>query len=87
MHKAGEEHKKRSYIFQFHYKRNVAAECLKVARNVSGLRRTQFEYHCLRPFFDRHEIQLLLVGMRFSMNHSVLYSVVSSLPYLCLFEL
>jgi hypothetical protein len=44
MHKAGEEHRKHSYIYQFHYKRNVAAECLKVAHNASGLRRTQFEY-------------------------------------------
>jgi hypothetical protein len=65
MHKAGEEHKKRSYIYHFNYKINVAAECLKVARNASGLSRTQFEYHCLRPFFDHREIQLLLVGVRF----------------------
>jgi len=67
MHKAGEEHtkKERSYIYHFHYKRNVAAECLKVTHNASGLCRTQFEYHCSRPFFDRHEIQLLLVGVRF----------------------
>jgi hypothetical protein len=65
MHKAGEEPKKHSYIYRFHYKRNVAAECMKVAHNASGLRRTQFEYRCLRTFFDRHEIQLLLVGVRF----------------------
>ena len=67
MHKAGEEHThtKNSYVFQFQYKRNVAAECLKVGRNASGLLRTQFEYHYLRPFFDRHEVQLLSVGVRF----------------------
>jgi len=65
MHKAVEEHtKKRSYFYQFHYKRDVASECLKVARNASGLRRTQFEYHYSWPFFDRHEIQLLLCGFK-----------------------
>jgi hypothetical protein len=58
----GTQKKERSYIY---YKRNVAAEYLKVTRNASGLCRTQFEYHCPWPFFDCYEIQLLLVGVRF----------------------
>jgi len=61
----GTHKKERSYIYQFHYKRNVAAEFLKVTRNASGLCRTQFEYHCSWPFFDRHEVQLWLGGVRF----------------------